>query len=439
MKRITTALQLDGTLGYAMAARVWQALAGPVTIVLLMRYFTASERGIYYVIGSILGIQMFFELGLLNILVSQAGHEAGRLNSEPGKRRMGALFDAAQRWFGWASVPFACTAVAVGWYEFAAEDISVSWRLPLIVLATVSALTIAISPALAILEGAGFRRDVYQVRLWQAVTASLLVWLTLSLGFKLWALVVAASVQLLWSAYLVYGLHRPFFKSLHEPASRAVTTVDTGFSWVQEVLPMQWRQALISVVYHFATQFFPVIIVTCHADQAEAGRLGMTLTVTVAIQSLAIAWMQSKYSLVSAQHGVGQRETAGTLWRRNAVVSTTLLIAALVSLILLISVLPMIGRGWEDGFIDPLQLAILSVGCVANHFLAIEGFYVLSRKGKPFVFASVVGFSSTAIAVWVGGYFLSTTGIVLGYALTLALVVLPLRTYAYLKFRRQTP
>ena len=99
----------------------------------------------------------------------------------------------------------------------------------------------------------------------------------------------------------------------------------------------------------------------------------------------------------------------------------------------------MIGRGWEDGFIDPLQLAILSVGCVANHFLAIEGFYVLSRKGKPFVFASVVGFSSTAIAVWVGGYFLSTTGIVLGYALTLALVVLPLRTYAYLKFRRQTP
>ena len=139
MDRIRERLQWDRPLGYAVAARLWQALSGPITIVILIRSLTSQEQGIYYWIVNIACIQSMFELGLLNILLTQTGHEMAllrRLNrsnkqgfvgdlelepagSQEAKRaanRIRRLIEGSEKWFSLASLLFLLTALFVGFF-----------------------------------------------------------------------------------------------------------------------------------------------------------------------------------------------------------------------------------------------------------------------------------------------------------------------------------
>lgn len=202
---------------------------------------------------------------------------------------------------------------------------------------------------------------------------------------------------------------------------------------------MQWRVALISVAHYLATQLFVSVIVGREGAEsaADAGRLGATLTVTTAIQMLALSWVQTKFSLVSAHHGAGERETAGTIWRQMALVSTALLCVTLGILVGLIAALPLAERGWEYRFLYPWQLAVLSAGLVANHLLAVQSFYVMARRANPFWIPAVVGLLTTAVAVWIFGRLYSTSGLVIAYAVATWGVALPLHSWAYMRFRRE--
>jgi hypothetical protein len=431
VRQIADRLQLDKPLAYAMAARIWQSVSGPITIVFLVRSLSLSEQGIYYSLVSILGIQMFFELGLQNILVSYAGHQAPLAETEAGRGSTHALIRSATRWFGSASVLFAIAALGVGWRTMSGVETTLVWREPLIVMVLATAVVVAVSPAISILEGFGFRDDVYRMRLVQMITGSLAVWVTLNLGLKLWSIAVAACVQALCSLYLARIRYAHFFQRF-----RTAPHAPADFSWVKDVIPIQWRLALISAVYHLATQFFTVIVLNFHS-QEEAGRLGMTLSLTGAIQAIALVWVQTKFALVSLHHGAGDREAAGTMWRRTAVISTSLLLLALSTALVLLWLMPLANLGLEKRFITPQQLVILAIGIVANHLISVEGYYVTSRRARPLLFAALTGFTSTLVAVWGGGYLWSTDGVLLGYTLTTALITLPLHTLAYIKFRQE--
>lgn len=437
IKRFSETLQLDRPLVYALGARVWQAFSGPVTIaiIVLLNSLNLAEQGIYYSLANILAIQMFFELGLLNILVSQAGLAASNLDGQFGRRRTSDLLRAALVWFRWASILFAVTALWMGWLALERAQTNLAWKLPFVFMVAASAVSIALSPAISVLEGAGFRAEVYRMRFWQMVVGNLAVWTAFLSGFKLWALVASSTVQMLFALYLVCIRHARFFRDCH--ASSALATASSQpFSWTRDVMPLLWRIALLSAVYHFATQFFPLIVLWFQSKEA-AGQLGMTLSVTGAIQSMALAWLQTKFSLASQHHGAGDRETAGTMWRRMALISTTLLLLLLAIAIILVWLLPLAGQGIENRFITPVQITVLAFGIVANHLISVEGFYVMSRGSRPLLPAALIGFTATGIAVWIGGYLFGTDGVLCGYSATTAFVTLPLHTLAYLQFRKK--
>ena len=427
-------LQLDRPLAFALAARVWQAVAGPITIALVIRFMNEDETGIYYNFAPIIGIQAFFELGLLNVLISQAGlaHSACQAEEETDRDlaagRMGELIRASRNWFGFASIAFALAAIAFGWYTFSQTDVDVPWQYPLLVIAPLAAITVFFSPSLAILEGAGQRDLIYRFRFYQMLCGSLAVWIALMLGWGVWAIVLATFVQTVWTAYLAMVHRGEFFsKFIAVPAQES-------FSWMRDVMPLQWRVAANGLAFHLATQFLAVCVITYHGA-AESGRLGMTLSITMAIQMMAMAWVQTKYPVISNLHGSGSREEAGTLWKRTTVISSSLLCLGFAGLLVGLFGLSLFGRGWESRFIDPMHVVYLGVGCLANHLVAIQAFYVLARGAKPFVFATVVGYLTTAALVWAGGYYWSIAGVVTGFAIGLTFVALPLHTWFYLRFR----
>jgi hypothetical protein len=443
LSRFAEKLQVDRTLLYALSSRIWQAMAGPITMVFIIRSLSVDEQGVYYTLSSLMTIQLFFELGLLNVLISQAGHQISAIRTAENeeqqvlaKSRMGQLIRASFHWFLGASAVYALAAMVIGWQMLSSKSaITENW-MPLLCLSIVAAATVALSPLMAILEGAGFRNSVYRMRFIQMVIGAVVVWISLLLQLKTWTLVTSSLVQFACIFLLTRVIHRRDLDSYKINRAESRSTPN-GLSWFKEVLPMQWRMALISIAYHVATQLFPLILFLFHS-KGEAGQIGMTLTGTAAIQGMALAWIQTKYSLVSAMHGAGDREVAGTLWRRLAIISTLLLVTAFVFATLAIAALPLANRGWENHFIQPWQIAVLGFGCLANHWVATQIFYVLSRKGKPFLFASLVGSTATFIAVVCGGYWYSISGIVWGYMITTCLITLPLHSYSYLQFRKRT-
>lgn len=439
-------LQLDRPLAYALLTRVWQAASGPITIVLLIRSLDLAEQGVYYGIIGIVGIQAYFELGLLNVLVSQAGHETAAMkkveassNGTAGQEldadwlaaaaRMRDLIRDSFRWFSGAGLVYAVAALVFGWYSLADSD--VAWQGPLLALVPIAAISVCLSPGLSILEGAGFRDVIFRFRFLQMTVGSVVMWISLECGLKLWALVLSSSVQALMFTYITFVGQSDFFRTF-----RSIKNQSSNFNWIHQVLPVQWRVALIGASFHFATQFFTVIVLWFHSD-ADAAPLGMTLSITTAIQMLALAWVQTQYPVVSLHHGSGEREKAGTIWRRTAVISTLLLVAGFVVLTAAIACLPWLGKNIEDRFLAPWQVGVLGFGCLAIHIANIQGYYVLARRANPLLVASLVGSITTASAVWIGGYFYSVDGVVLGYALATCLVLAPVHTLAYARFRRK--
>ena len=65
LRRLLNRLEVDRAVFFALLARGWQFLTGPVTLLLIAHYFTPQEQGFYYTFWSVVGLQTMFELSFL--------------------------------------------------------------------------------------------------------------------------------------------------------------------------------------------------------------------------------------------------------------------------------------------------------------------------------------------------------------------------------------
>ena len=440
-QRLAHWLQLDRSLSFALMARIWQAISGPITVALQIGAFNLHELGVFVGILSVVGIQPLFELGLASVLISQAGNTLGRKSARSATgQSLAWLSQGGVRWFSGVAGLYAVAGLWVGWKVLSGSEVGqIDWRMPLVLTIGVSAFSLAISPRVYVLEGAGEREFVYRMRFFQAVLGSLTMWCGLWFGFKLWAIVAVFVVGAVFHAMIAFG---PRARRLlapaagQTPAAGETLAVGPRTSWLSHIGPLQWRMAAIAAAHYLASQLLYLYVLNYHPAE-QAAPLGMTLQVAVAVQSLALAWAQTKFPLISQHQTAGLREAAGTLWRQTALVSTGLLVLGMIGLAVGVLGLGWLDRGWEKRFVSAPLILTLGAGYVANHWLALQSFYVLSRGAKPLVVASLVGLLLTAAAVWWGGKEFSVAGVIIAYSLSMACVTLPLHTWAYFKFRAQ--
>ena len=449
IQRLAQWLQLDRSLSYALLARIWQAISGPITIALQISVFDSHQIGVFIGILYVVGIQPLFDLGLANVLIGQAGNLVGRQRASQDSSlpsdvlSLHWLARGGVRWFSAVACAYAVGGLVVGWNVLGKHGISqIDWRVPLALTVAISALSMAILPRVYVLEGAGLRDYVYRMRFWQAVLGSLTMWSALWFGFQLWAIVAVFFVGVVFHASIAFGSRaRRLLARPHaiQPSGAGAARSDTlasmrQTSWLAHIGPLQWRVAAISAAHYLASQLLFLYVLNYHRAE-QAAPLGLTLSVAVAVQSLAIAWAQTKFPLIARAQTDEGREAAGTLWRQTALVSTGMLVLGILGVAMAIAGLGWFGRGWEKSFVSPPLVLLLGLGYVANHWLALQSYYVLSLGAKPLVIASLIGLLFTAAAVWWGGKEYSVPGVIFGYTLAMTCVTLPVHTWAYLKFR----
>ena len=73
--RVARWMGVDRAVGFAVLARFWQLLTGPVTQLLIVFCFTDIQQGYYYAFMNLLAMQIFVELGLHVVIINVASHE----------------------------------------------------------------------------------------------------------------------------------------------------------------------------------------------------------------------------------------------------------------------------------------------------------------------------------------------------------------------------
>jgi hypothetical protein len=435
-------LGVDRAIAYTVIGRGWAVLAGPITLLFIANFLSAEEQGYYYTFFSVLGLQVFFELGLAIVILQFASHEKaklewtsrGTLEGDPvAKARLFSLLRRALVWYAIVAVLIVVTMIPGGLLFFGhyrPAQVAVMWRLPWIWVVVVSASGLLISPVIAVLEGCGLVAEVALARAGQGVVGSLLTWLVLSMHGRLFTAPVLNTVGLLWWLGWLVLRKRPFLTDLVTSRHSGV-----GINWWREVWPFQWKIALSGISGYFIFLLFNPVLFVFHGA-VVAGQMGMSLSVMSALATIAAAWVSTKMSpfgtlIAQKQFKQLDRLFFPALWHSLSVIVLGGLAFWFADYYLHLIHHPLARR-----ILDPLPLGLFVATTVINHIVGVEAMYLRAHKQEPFLMLSIVIACLTGLSTYFLGRQFSATGMMAGNFTITLLVGLGWGTWIFMQKRR---
>lgn len=411
MATLATRFGITRALVYSVLARTWSVLAGPVTLIFIGRFLSREEQGFYYTFWSVLGLWVFFDLGLGLVIVQFASHERavlrlvdGRMTGDPRAReRLASLFHLALGWYGYAAALMLVVILPAGLVFFShyrAPGVEVVWRLPWILLVLTATLNMVIGPLTSILEGSGLFHDMALMRLLQAVSANGVLWISLLIGADLYAAVFLNGTMLLFGAIWMFTRHRNFFLDLW-----SVRPTEVRIHWRDEVWPFQWRFALSWITGFAMFQFFnPLVFAT--AGPVVAGQMGMSLMVATSIAMFAQAWTTTRAVDFGAFVAMRSFDVLDRVFRATLWQSISVMILLSGGFLAVMEVLRRIGHPLAMRVLPPLPLVLLLLATLLNQIVLSEATYLRAFKREAFVliFVPMAAVTTAGSFLLVGRY-----------------------------------
>jgi O-antigen/teichoic acid export membrane protein len=415
-------LGIDRAIGFTVLARFWSSAAGLVTIALIARFLSPAEQGYYYTFGSLVALQIVFELGFSFVILQMASHERAQLSisidyeltGDPiAHARLASVIQKSVRWYSVAAVLMAATLLPAGLYFFSTHSHAgqtVSWILPWCSSALMAALNFQIDPFLSFLEGCGYVPEVARLRLMQSATGSLLAWAALITHHGLFApsmmLLGMALASLVWLSgkrKLLLGLLR------HQTEPHRIR-------WNQEVWPFQWRIAVSWFCGYFLFWLFNPVLFAFRGP-VEAGQMGMSLSLANAIQAIAVSWISTKSApfgtLIARKEYHRLDHTFFQALKQSFAVSLAGALTAWIGCIYL----NLRHFSFAQRLLDPLSLGILLLYMIVNVVISAEAYYLRAHKQEVFFVNSVVGAMAVTVCAFIFGRRYGATGIVVSTCL----------------------
>ena len=426
LKDIQYKLGIDKAIFYTSLGRSIQAFGGVISILFIVRYLTGEEQGFYYTFGSIVAIQVFFELGFNGIITQYVAHEASHLHwtnsttldgEAKHLSRLSSLLHFAAKWYLVFAIILALILIIVGFVFFTRYDSTngdIIWQTPWIILSLGTAINLLIAPVLAFLEGLGKVKEVAQIRLFQQCIGLSIVWVGLGLGAKLYVSgfnVLTGAIVIL-SIILFTDLKKILYNIWKIPLTEKV-------NYRREIFPYQWKIALSWVSGYFIFQLFnPVLFATEGA--VVAGQMGMTLAALNGIQSLSLSWMTTKvplYSGLIAQKNYHQLDTSFSRTLKQSVFINGFALLCMLFVIFAIRYFHIAVAGFDFGnrFLDYLPMALMMIPLFINQFVSSWAIYLRCHKQEPFLINSIVAGILCCLSTVLFGKYFGVMGITLGY------------------------
>lgn len=435
--QLMQALDLDFHVIFTLVLRVWSILAGMAMLVMLPLWLSPEQLGYHYTFLSLVGLQIFFDLGMNQVVTQITAHEMAHLKftangvlEGEGARldRLTALTRLIRRWYFMASIGFILVASVAGVLFFSRDPSAshINWLWPWLMLCVATGLNLFLSPSLAMLEGAGLVGDVARIRLFQSIAGYSLMAFALVLGAGLWVSSVITLSAFVGSA-LWMKKNALMLRWLHQ---RAIQT-HSSINWRKDIFPFQWRIAISWVSGYFIFQLLTPMIFK-HQGAVEAGRFGMVLAVFNAIQSTGMSWVYSRSPRLAAAISRGEKSELHSIFLRALKPALGITTLACFFMVALVWALNDLGFHWAQRFSSVQVVISIALVTLVNAIIFAFAVFMRAFKEEPMMLPSL----TLGVLTLVIAYFASRYSVELTASLYLAATFFIALPWSFKIFRR---
>lgn len=434
-RRLLQRARIDRAVGYTLVNRVWMLGSNAVTLLLIVRFLSGEQQGLYFTFLTLLGLHTVFDLGVSFSLTQWAARscaaiETGaagtmRVTDGPAKARLALLAVQAARQAVVLAALFLVSALCLGPWLFG-NDVRVTreqWLLPWALAALFTALRLLLLSVEGLLEGLGQVGVVAQVRLAGLAAGTLGLWGVLAGGGALYG--VAASCALAFGVpALLYGLrYGPLLADLVR-CGHAAQRGAPGLDWRREVWPFQRKYAAtVLASFAVASLFNPAVYYYQGAE--AAGRFGLGMSIAQAVAGLMSVWLNCKVpqiAMLSAERRYPELRRLFRSTKQSAAAVALLAGAAALALVgLLVLAEPELGARLPS---TATLLVLLAAAAAQQYALTIAAF-ARAQEREPLLAPALLAACASPLLLIMLVPRHGALGAAAGYLLPVLLVWLP--------------
>jgi O-antigen/teichoic acid export membrane protein len=430
--------EVDLAVFFAVMTRAWQFLMGPITVLLIARYFSPELQGFYYTFASLLALQAFVELGFCIVILNTASHEWAhlRLDSDGHIRgesdalsRLVSLGRLVFKWYAAASGVFIVGVGVIGYAFFSKNSqAGVQWQLPWFVLVAATGLLLWTLPFNSLLEGCNQVATVNRFRLIQAILGNLALWSVMVIGGGLWAAVAMAAMKVLVDLYLLLVQYWRFFKPfLSRPSGLRLR-------WRTEILPMQWRLAVSGMACYLGSWLYSPVMFHYHGA-VVAGQIGVTQALANVLSLFALPWVLTKVPHFGVLIAKKQYAALDARFLRLFVISLVLVSAGAGTLWIAVYLLNVLRYSLAGRLLPPLPSGLFFFTSILTHVSQCQAAYLRAHRREPLVVMSVSSNLLIGLLVWLLGSRFGPLGAAAAFLAVEATFVIPYATIVFFRCR----
>lgn len=406
LKRKFNAIELSRATVYGVLTMVFRFFTGPLSAMLIMAFFTPELQGYYYTFGSVLGLQVFIELGFSRVVTYFAAHNWAKLSFDKNGRVTGdsdqlslfiSLGHCVFRWYLLGGILLA-VGIGSGGYLFFSQTSSgtVSWELQWILLCVLTGIIFAITPVWSLLEGCNQVAQVYFFRMCSSIILAVVTMSSIYLGAGLWTASIASSAMLIFSVFFLLYRYSGFLLSfIDKPKGPKV-------AWAKDLFTVQWRAAISSLGNYFSFSFFTPIIFHFHGA-IPAGQLGLSMTLVNAFATIATMWTAPKGPQFAIMIAKREYVSVDKLLKKLTKINMVLLILGGLLAWLLVYALNIFEHPFSLRLVSPLPLAFMIAGIIIGNIIYPTTVYLRAHKREPYaLYDTVNALLSGALALILG-------------------------------------
>lgn len=431
---------LDRAIAFTVLARSWNIFSGVLNVLLIARFLNSIEQGYYYTFSSLVAMQVVFELGFSFVILQLAAHESAQLKiSTSGQisgdaethSRLASVLKKSIRWYSVAACLMGAVLLAVGFRFFSTHrqpTSPLSWQIPWVCLVAGVVFTFQMDPVFSFLEGCGFVAQVARMRFTQAMLGTTLAWIALTGHLGLFAPAGVVAGQAIAGFAFLFSKRRFLVPLLRHEGSHVV-------NWASEIWPFQWKMAVsFSCSYLIIPLFNPVLFV--YKGAAEAGRMGMSVTISLALGNVAYAWMNTKASPFGNLIARRDFDSLDRNFFRTLKQSSVLLLAWEGAFLIALSTVQRYYPHLASRMLSLPIFATLLLAVFFNHILNSEAVYLRAHKREPLLVLSIVVSTLTAASTLLAGRRWGAAGVTVGYLITGSIIYVVGGTLIFIRSRK---
>jgi O-antigen/teichoic acid export membrane protein len=426
----------DPEVNFTVLFRLAQAVFGLFLVILIPLYLDSIEQGLYFTFLSLTAAQVFFELGLNQVIIQTVSSYKGIFVSttsmhekEMQAGNLIALHKKLFKIYFSLSILFFLIISPIGYFTFnTVEGLLIeSWLAPWIILVFFTAVNLFLSAFLSFHEGLGRVHQVYKIRVIQTVIGGLASIVLLILDFKLYSFLALPIVcSIISFAWVRINLHH-----LIEYRQLASKQIVRHFSWFKEIFSLQWRVSLSWISGYFVFHFLQPIIFYFYGP-IIAGQFGISFNILRAATNLSISWISPKLPELSGLYFSNSKSQMNKVFYRYTFYVMAITFLLLIGLNATYTFLLILDQEITSRFLKQDLFLVLSLVSFIDVYIYCLALYTRAHREEPFFVISLFSAISTIFIAFFAT-FISFNEFLIARLFVVMLIVMP---WSYVVFRR---